>query len=224
MGVPADGEILPAVIAEHVAVPLGRAAGRALVRLNMITSADGGSELAGRSGGLGDRNDEAVFAALRGHADAVVVGLSTVVSEHYHPPGPEGVEIFVVSSMPDVSGDAELFASDRVTLVLPEGAAAPPAGVRTLMLGAGGRVDLEQLVATLEPRVVMVEGGPTLAGEMLALGLIDEFFLTIAPRVISGSSARIVHGPDADPTAWTLAHSFIDGDGFVFLRYARPER
>jgi hypothetical protein len=34
----------------------------------------------------------------------------------------------------------------------------------------------------------------------------------------------VVHGPDADPSVWHLAHGFVDDDGFLFLRYVRvPE-
>ena len=54
------------------------------------------------------------------------------------------------------------------------------------------------------------------------LGLVDEFFLTVAPRVIAGDSERIAHGPEADPTPWELRHGFVDEHGFLFLRYARP--
>ena len=73
------------IVAEHVAVTDRPASGRALVRLNMISSADGSSSVAGLSGGLGNRDDHEVFAALRAAADAVVVGLGTAVAEHYHP-------------------------------------------------------------------------------------------------------------------------------------------
>ena len=62
---PSDDE----VIAAHVALPATRPTGRALVRLNMISSSDGGTAIAGVSGGLGNRNDHAVFAALRELAD-----------------------------------------------------------------------------------------------------------------------------------------------------------
>jgi riboflavin biosynthesis pyrimidine reductase len=119
-----------------------------------------------------------------------------------------------------VTGIEALFASGRVTLVLPEDAAPAPAGVPELRAGAGGAVDLRRVVASLPGKVVLTEGGPTLAGAMVAMGLVDEFFLTISPRVISGSSSRVVHGPDADPSPWNLRHGFVDDDGFLFLRYA----
>ena len=93
---------------EHVALPDPLPHDRAFVRLNMIASADGGSTVAGVSGGLGNRDDHAVFGALRGLCDAIVVGMSTVVAEHYRPTPPDGPELYVVSGTPDITGDMAL--------------------------------------------------------------------------------------------------------------------
>ena len=56
----------------------------------------------------------------------------------------------------------------------------------------------------------------------LPQGLVDEFFLTIAPRVVGGASARVVHGPGAETDPWDFVHGFLDQPGYLFLRYARP--
>jgi riboflavin biosynthesis pyrimidine reductase len=216
-----DGLPAADAIARHVAVPADRAQDKALVRLNMIASADGASEVSGRSGALGNHDDSLVFGGLRAAADAVVVGLATAVSEQYHAPTGADAPIYVVAKEPDVSGDPELFATGRATLVLPEDSGPAPEGVAALRFGTGGRVDLARLVAHLAGQVVMFEGGPSLAGAMVSLGLVDEFFLSLAPRVIGGGAARVVHGPDADTTPWVLAHVLVDDEGFVFLRYRR---
>jgi riboflavin biosynthesis pyrimidine reductase len=214
---PSDGDVIPI----HVAVPDTRPLDRAFVRLNMISSSDGGTAIGGVSGGLGNRNDHAVFAALRERADAVLVGMATVVPEHYQPPALPHLRVLVIATDPDISGNPELFASGRATLVLPEDAAPAPPGVPELRAGTGGLVDLGALVAGLAGQVVVLEGGPRIAGEMLALGLVDEFFHTVAPMAISGDSARLAHGPDADATPWQLTHGFCDDAGYLFLRYAR---
>jgi riboflavin biosynthesis pyrimidine reductase len=217
-----SGPTPPEIIEAHVALSAPCPPDRAFVRLNMIASADGGSVLAGLSGGLSNRDDHAVFAALRDRADAVLVGMATAVAENYRPSQAPGQQIYVIASTPDVSGNPELFASGRATLVLPEDAGPAPRDVPTLRSGAGGRVDLQQVREVLSGQVVMMEGGPTLAGLMVSLGLVDELFLSIAPLVISGNSARVMHGVDADPTPWSFAHGFVDEQGFLFLRYARP--
>ena len=210
------------IVAEHASLPDARPADRALVRLNMISSVDGGSALGGLSGGLGDAADHEVFAALRARADAVLVGMSTAASEHYHPTTVPDQQMYVVASRPDISANPELFATGRATLLLPEGAGPAPAGVPTWRVGRGNRVDLGEVVAALAGKVVMMEGGPTLAGLMVAGGLVDEFFVTIASHVIAGDSARVLHGADADPAPWNLVHGFEDEHGFLFLRYRRP--
>jgi riboflavin biosynthesis pyrimidine reductase len=219
---PGSGPTPLEVVEAHVALSAPCPADRAFVRLNMISSADGGSGLAGVSGALGNQDDHVVFGALRARADAVLVGMNTVVSEHYQPPTAPDQQIYVITGTPDVSGDPELFASGRATLVLPEDAGPAPKDVPTLRAGTGGRVDLREVRARLAGKVVMMEGGPTLAGLMVSLGLVDELFLTIAPRVIAGGSTRVAHGLDADPTPWKLEHGFVDEQGFLFLRYARP--
>jgi riboflavin biosynthesis pyrimidine reductase len=201
----------------HVALPVSRPVERALLRLNMIASADGASAVAGLSGGLGNREDHAVFQALRAQADGVLVGLTTVIAERYQPPA--DLQLFVVAPGPDVSGAPELFASGRATLVLPEDAGPVPSGIPELRAGTG-LVDLHVVVAALAGKVLVAEGGPTIAGILASLGLVDEFFLTIAPRVVAGGSARVAHGPDADPATWALHHGFVDDEGFLFLRYA----
>ena len=208
-------------VAEHVALPVSRPAGRALVRLNMIASADGGSVVSGLSGGLGNDSDRAVFAALRAHADVVLVGMSTAVSEHYHVSTSPDLQVLVVAPSPDVSGDPELFASGGATLVIADDAGPAPEGVATLRAGSGGRVDLAAVVTQFAGPVVMMEGGPRLAGQMVAAGLVDEFFLSVAPRLVGGDSGRVVHGPDADSAPWDLLHGLLDEEGFVFLRYGK---
>ena len=219
-----DAEHCPSadeLVAGHVALPDERPTDRAFVRLNMIASADGASAVAGLSGGLGNRSDHAVFGALRDHADGVLVGIGTVTVEQYGPPAQAGLQIYVVTTRPETAADEPLFASGRATLVVPEDAGPAPAGVPDLRVGKLGTVDLGALVTALAGKVIVAEGGPTLAGSLRARGLIDQFFLTVAPRVVAGDSGRVVHGPDATPAAWLLEHGFVDDEGFLFLRYAR---
>src|SRR5215212_41229 len=172
-------------VADHVSLPDAIPSDRAFVRLNMISSVDGGTAVSGVSGGLGNRDDHAVFAALRAHADGVLVGLGTVIAERYRVPDPPGLELYVVADTVDVTGAEELFASGRATLVVPESVGPVPDGVPELRAGEGPFVDLDVVARALAGKVLIGEGGPTLAGLLAAQGLLDEFFVTIAPRVIA---------------------------------------
>ena len=207
------------VLARHVEVPATRPEGRALIRLNMIASVDGATTIEGRSGGLGNRNDHAVFRALRANADTVIVGLATVLAEGYTAPERSDLQLMVVARAPHLEGCEELFRSGHATLVLPEDAPAAPGDVPVWRAGQGS-VDLGALAEHLVGQVAVLEGGPRLAGEMLALGLVDEFFETLAPFCLAGESKRVAYGPSADARVWALVHGACDRVGYLFLRYA----
>ena len=63
-----------------------------------------------------------------------------------------------------------------------------------------GRVDLRDLFARLGARgiqSVLLEGGATLAGEALRLGIIDKFILFYAPKLLGGDGPGLFSGPGA---------------------------
>jgi riboflavin biosynthesis pyrimidine reductase len=89
--------------------------------------------------------------------------------------------------------------------------------------GAQGWVDLPALLRSLHEegvRALLCEGGPTLHGQLQAAGLVDELFLTIAPKLAGGDAPRIVEGelPEVAELelAWLLEH-----EGELFARYSR---
>jgi riboflavin biosynthesis pyrimidine reductase len=92
--------------------------------------------------------------------------------------------------------------------------------------GPHGRVDLTALLRSLHEegvRALLCEGGPTLHGALQAAGLVDELFLTIAPKLVGGDAPRIIEGDVLPETAdlglaWLLEH-----EGELFARY-RPWR
>jgi hypothetical protein len=79
---PDPGEVddIAALVA---AEPRPAPADRPWVLVNMIASLDGAITIAERSGGLGGPADKAMFAALRGIADVVLVGAGTARAERY---------------------------------------------------------------------------------------------------------------------------------------------
>ena len=90
--------------------------------------------------------------------------------------------------------------------------------------GPRGRADLPALLATLREegvRALLCEGGPTLHASLQAAELVDELFLTIAPKLSGGPAApRIVEGTLPSVVELGLAW-LLEQDGELFARYKR---
>jgi riboflavin biosynthesis pyrimidine reductase len=227
--------------------------GRPRVLLNMVSSADGHATLAGRSGGLSSPADRELFHALRLAADAVLVGAGTLRSERYgrivRDPAARRLRTerglageplaCIVSRSLALDPAIPLLAEpeSRVAILTPSdgelaGAAAEVSYIRR---GAGGGCDLgaalEQLQSRFGVGLLLCEGGPHLAGELLAAGLLDELFLSLAPKLAGGDppgkhALRIVAGPELDPPVELELLGVLSADSHLFLRYAvlAPER
>jgi riboflavin-specific deaminase-like protein len=235
-------ELEPSDLATLYGAGRERRRGRPWVTVGMIASADGATSLDGVSGPLGGPGDKAVFRTLRSLADVILVGAGTVRAEDYGPPlatpavraarrarGQRDVpRLAIVTGRLDLDPAARVFAPDaRPVVVTTEDAAADArarfADVADVLAVGTGQVDLAAAVVTLGATgagAVLCEGGPSLNGQLLSLGLVDELCLTIAPLAVAGSGARLAHGPPAlgGPCELTLAHA-AEEDGFVFLRY-----
>jgi riboflavin biosynthesis pyrimidine reductase len=200
--------------------------GRPWVGLCMIASLDGSTAVDGRSGGLGNESDRAVFAALRAAADVVLVGATTASAEGYRPTSRPGQRIGVVTGSGRVDTTTELFSSGCGFLVLPEDGPDAPPGVDSVRAGRG-TVDVEvaldripQLVPTA--RFVQAEGGPRLNSALLDSGCLDELDLTIAPALVGGASSCIVAGAGEAWRPLQLVHVLADDEGYLFTRWTRP--
>lgn len=219
-------------------------AGRPAVRVNMIASVDGASSAGGLSGALGGPPDKAVFAALRCLADVVVVGAATMRTEGYGPVRldraararrrtwdlPEVPPIAVVTRSCRLDWRSTFFTdAEQRPLVLTVDAATKAdrrrAGEVAEVVLAGDRdVEPARALGALADRGagnVLVEGGPSLNGQLAAAGLLDELCLTVSPTLLVGDATRIATGAALEPpAALELAHVLEEG-GFLFLRYRR---
>lgn len=195
------------------------------VLINMIASLDGATAVEGRSGGLGGAADKRAFAAIRKAADVILVGAGTVRAEDYGPPKAEGVRLAIVTSSLDLDPGARVFSDGHRPLVITTADADPDrraalARVSDVLVAGTGQVDLHAAIDQLEG-VILCEGGPSLNGQLVADGLVDELCVTIAPLLAGGRSARLAHGlAPAAPEAMALAH-VLEEDGYLFLRYVR---
>jgi riboflavin biosynthesis pyrimidine reductase len=206
---------------------LPAAPGRPAVRLNMIASVDGATTLAGVSGGLGGRADQALFAVLRSLADVVLVAAGTVRAEGY---GPSSTPVAVVSRSLRLDWAAPFFTDQLARPLVVTVAGAPPdrlaraAEVAEVLVAGERDVDLAAALAALGERghrAVLAEGGPTLNGQLAQAGLLDELCLTLSPRLVGGDAKRILDGPPLPAAAGLRLCSLCEQDQFLFLRYRR---
>ncbi len=192
---------------------------RPWVAVNMAVTADGATALTGRSGGIGGDGDRAVFHALRSAADFVLVGAGTAWAENYGPvripedhhhirlaqgrPGP--ARIAVVTANVSLDPSARLFSDpDQVPLIYtvdraPEDRLDALRAVAEIVRVGAVSVDLRAVLADLAARgarCVVCEGGPSLNGQLLAAGLVDEWCLTTGPLLAGGPSARAARGDE----------------------------
>jgi riboflavin biosynthesis pyrimidine reductase len=89
--------------------------------------------------------------------------------------------------------------------------------------GPRGQADLPALLRSLREegiRALLCEGGPTLHGSLQAAGLVDDLFLTIAPKLAGGGAPRILEGELAGVEPLELTW-LLEEDGELFARYSR---
>ena len=218
------------------------------VRANMISSLDGGATSDdGRSGALGAAGDRAVFATLRELADVIVVGAGTVRVENYSgvhfdasrratrqlrgqtevPP------VAVLTRTGRQERRSRLFTHTEIPpLVLTSTEALADTreqlGDLAEVFDASGdradSVDLPTALSLLARRGllrVLTEGGPAILGAFVAVGLLDELCLTVAPVLVGGQSPRIATGPGQASTAMQPRTVLTDSEGYLYLRYGR---
>jgi 5-amino-6-(5-phosphoribosylamino)uracil reductase len=222
---------------------LASAAGpeRPYVVANFIASADGRASFQGRSGQLGDPADRFLFHGLRERVDAVFAGTRTLKVERYgriirdagarrrreqEGRSPEPLAC-VVTRSGDVPTDIPLFTEPASRIVL---FSAAPVDLE----GCGAEVDSVQVdpgeltLTTVLRRLrsdfgvasLLCEGGPTVFGSLLQEHLVDELFLTLAPKLVGGGASPTISSgtelKELQPmeVVWALEH-----ESALYLRY-----
>lgn len=101
-------------------------------------------------------------------------------------------------------------------------------GKRLVVVESGpqGPADLPALLRSLREdgvRALLCEGGPTLHGALQAVSLVDELFLTIAPKLSGGDAPTMLEGTLPQVTELELAW-LLEEDGELFARYSHPPK
>jgi riboflavin biosynthesis pyrimidine reductase len=193
------------------------------LRLNFVATLDGAAQGAdGLSGSINNAADGRVFAALRAIADVIVVGAGTARTEDYQVNDKTVVVVSRRADVPETLGtsprggvllatvdDAPGLAAARETL-----------GAENVLTFGSGEPDLAGLRRELEGRGyrdLLCEGGPHLAADLLAAGLVDELCLTVVPRLVAGAHLRIAAGRELDVPL--ELHGLLEADGTLLGRW-----
>jgi riboflavin biosynthesis pyrimidine reductase len=218
---------------------------RPRVMLNMVATADGRATVGGRSGTISDRADRELFHGLRSAVDGVLVGAGTIRTEHYgrmirdasvretrRAAGrSEEPLACIVSGRLALPEDIPLLNEPEARVVMLTASAASltdPAAQVDYIRGPDGQLDLVAAIAEVgerfDVRTLLCEGGPHLARQLLAAGLMDEIFLSVSPLLAGGEPAggealRILAGAELDPPAALDLLGVLRCGSTLFLRY-----
>lgn len=215
-------------------------ADRPYLMTNFALTLDGRATIGGVSGPIGSERDTEMLVGLRTRVDAVMIGAGTMRAERYGrvvgdpakrarreddglAPDPLMV---IISGRLDLPWDAPLFedGGGEVVIFTASDSEAPDTPTSTHVVRHGPGVDLAGALAYLRHergvRSLLCEGGPHLHAGLLALGLVDELFVTHAPKLAGGEGPKLVAGlPEAErplELAWLAAEP---GAGELYGRY-----
>jgi len=184
---------------------------RPVVWVNCAASLDGRIAFAGgRRAGLSGPEDLQRVQRIRAGADAILVGVGTVVKDdpslrvHWEllgePPGTNPTRVVVDASGRTPATARVLDGSTPTIIATSERSKRNfPPHVRVLVAGTT-RVDLGRLFPMLYEvgvRTLMVEGGAEILSSVLRGGLFDRFTVYYAPVVVGGTTAPpVASGPE----------------------------
>jgi riboflavin-specific deaminase-like protein len=232
---------------DHLLAELGpdlasRATDRPYTVANFVASADGRATFAGRSGQLGDDGDRAMFHGLREQVDAVLVGTGTLRAENYGrvlgkperrqrrlQRGETAEPIAcVLSRSGAIPIEAPMFQEPEARIVVftavPFDTGGCGAEVEVIQLDPAEltfTTAMRLLRSDYGVRSLLCEGGPTVFAALLGEGIVDELFLTHAPKLTGGGTGpTITSGPELPEPRQLRAIWALERDNTLFLRYA----
>lgn len=189
--------------------------GHPWVTLKMACSMDGKTATStGDSRWISCEQSRLQVHQMRNEHDAIMVGIGTVLTDDPQlttrlPQEQESrnAQRIIIDTLARTPVTANVLSQDNnakciivVTKVAPLAriSALHHAGAEVIMVqGSATEVDLQSLMTELGQRNIMsilLEGGPTLAAGAISAGIVDRMVLYIAPRLISGETARPVLG------------------------------
>lgn len=213
-------------------------ADRPYTATNFALTVDGRATISGRSGPIGTATDTAMLVGLRTRVDALMIGAGTMRAERYgrvvgdpqkrarreRDGLPHDPLMVIVSARLDLPWDAELFTcgAGRVLIFTSAETDVPETATPVRVVRHEDRVDLAEAMRYLRTergiRGLLCEGGPHLHAQLLDAGLVDELFLTTAPKLAGGAGPGLAEGMTEFVRELELVSLLADG-GELFHRY-----
>jgi riboflavin-specific deaminase-like protein len=206
---------------------------RPFLAINMVATVDGRAAVNGSAVGIGSATDHRLMMELRAEADVVLHGAGTVRAdplsarvprELVHrrvamglPPQPVGAIVTRSGKLPTVH---PYYESSTIVYVCSDN----PVSIERPTVEVCRVHSVEAVLADLAQRGarrVLCEGGPTLNSALLGAHLIDEIYMTLAPKLAGGEGPlTLVKGPRIEPMLALELRSLVEQGGELFLRYA----
>jgi riboflavin-specific deaminase-like protein len=210
--------------------------------VNFVASADGHAAYRGRSRWLSDDADREIFHGLREHVDAILVGTGTLRTERYgrmiRDPerrqrraasglAPDPIAC-VFSRSGDIPTSIPLFddPSSRIVVFTPSALDTSGLGAQVEVVRLGPdeltlTTMMRRLRSAYDVRSLLCEGGPTLFGALLQEDLVDELFISLAPKLTGGGTApAITSGPELAELRRLDLRWALELGNSLYLRYA----
>ncbi|MDQ6882633.1 MAG: dihydrofolate reductase family protein [Candidatus Dormibacteraeota bacterium] len=200
--------------------------------------------------------DRFVMGLLRAFADAILVGAGTVRAEggkalwtpqYIFPAAAEGFRtlrakhqraldpaLVIVSARGDLDPSDRAIQNGALVLTTKESEAALrrrlPSSARVIGVSTGPHLQPEVILSALASeghRAILTEGGPSLFGQLVQAGRVDELFLTVSPALAGqadNKSFGLIHGLDfSKALKWAVLRGVRQHESHLFLRYRLRE-
>ncbi|MCB0825291.1 MAG: RibD family protein [Armatimonadetes bacterium] len=205
---------------------------RPYIYINMVATIDGKIVTKDNSvsiKGLGSKLDYETMRYIETCSDAVMVGAQNVRAT----PGmwyPEGIKRLVVTESGNLNYEQRFFTDDPANtwVILPQKSLAKiPEGIQTISFGES-EIDWHQTLKHLKNELgithLLVEGGAELNGSLFPLDVIDELFLTLAPKIKLGRNLPTYAGGEPLPGDTMqlyeiIHHQMVENE--IYVRYRR---
>jgi 2,5-diamino-6-(ribosylamino)-4(3H)-pyrimidinone 5'-phosphate reductase len=204
---------------------------RPYLALNMVSSVDGRAALNGSAIGIGSTADKHLMRELRAEADVVLHGAGTVRADPLSARVPADMVAqriarglseqplgAIVTRTGNLPRQHPYYDSSTVIYVT----SAQSVDVSLPTVEVCHVPTIEAVVDDLQrrgARHILCEGGPTLNAALFEAGLVDEIFLTIAPKLIGGQDPLTIVKGSLSRTIALQLRSLVELEGELFLKY-----